>query len=194
MKYDYENLADEKLFELLSKDRDISNRAFNELYKRYSGKIYSFLYRLLGNKFFIKDIYQDVFARVYRIGAEGKNKNLYNFRSYLYQTAKNACLNHFKSEGRISEVHTDFMITYPEDTSNVGDTVELVRQAVSRLPENLKEVFILAEYEEMNYPAIAEMIGDTQVNVRVKIYRARKMLKDIVVSMRREMNNMVENE
>jgi RNA polymerase sigma-70 factor (ECF subfamily) len=86
------------------------------------------------------------------------------------------------------------MITYPEDTSNVGDTVELVRQAVSRLPENLKEVFILAEYEEMNYPAIAEMIGDTQVNVRVKIYRARKMLKDIVVSMRREMNNMVENE
>lgn len=194
MKYDYDNLADEELFGLLSKDREASNRAFNELYKRYSGKIYSFIYRLLGNKFFIKDIYQDVFTQIYRIGADGKNKNIYNFRSYIYQTAKNTCLNHFKQEGKIEEVHTDYMTNMSGEVSDLSDTIDLVRKAVSRLPENLKEVFILSEYEEMNYPAIAEITGDTQINVRVKIHRARKMLKEIVISMRQEMNIMVENE
>jgi RNA polymerase sigma-70 factor (ECF subfamily) len=146
---------------------------------------------LLGDKFFIKDIFQDIFARIYRIGAENKNKNLFNFRSYLYQTTKNTCLNHFKQQNRTEEVQTDFMYQYNGDISEVGDTIDLVRKAVSKLPENLKEAFILYEFEEMNYPAIAEITGDTQVNVRVKVHRARKMIKELVISMRNSVNNLV---
>lgn len=192
MNYDYEKLSDEDLFSLLSENREVSNRAFNEIYNRYSARILSYLYKLLGNKFFIKDIFQDIFARVYKSGAEGKSKKLFNFRSYLYQTTKNVCLNHYKSEGRLKEIRSDFMTIYPEETSNVGDTVELVRLAVSKLPDNLREVFILSEYEELTYPTIADITGDTQVNVRVKIYRARKMIKELVISMRNNVNNLVE--
>jgi len=81
-----------------------------------------------------------------------------------------------------------------EDNTNISDTLDLVKAAVDKLPDNLREVFILSEFEELNYPAIAEITGDSQVNIRVKIHRARKMLKDIVLSLRNESKKMVENE
>ncbi|OGU58841.1 MAG: hypothetical protein A2X64_09535 [Ignavibacteria bacterium GWF2_33_9] len=191
MKYDYETLSDEELFILFSKSREVSNCAFNEIYKRYSGKINSFLYKILGDKQHVKDLFQDVFTKVYIVGAEGKKKKLDNFKSYLYSTVINSCSNHFKSLSRRSNIYTEYMIGMEKDKSDYEDTIELVRTAVNKLPEHLKEVFILYEYEELNYPAIAEITGDTQVNVRVKIHRARKMIKDLVVKMRRRMTNMV---
>jgi RNA polymerase sigma-70 factor (ECF subfamily) len=194
MKYEYEKLTDEELFSLLSESKEVSEKAFNEIYKRYSGKIYSYLYRLLGDKFFIKDIFQEVFTKIYKIGIESKNRNLYSFRSYIYQTTRHICLNHYKIEGRLPEIHNEYVKQRTEDNTNIADTVELVKAAVNKLPDNLREVFILSEFEELNYPAIAEITGDSQVNIRVKIHRARKMLKDIVISLRNETKNMVENE
>jgi RNA polymerase sigma-70 factor (ECF subfamily) len=194
MKYEYEKLTDEELFSLLSKSKEVSEKAFNEIYKRYSGKIYSYLYRLLGDKFFIKDIFQEVFTKVYKIGIESKNRHLFSFRSYIYQATRNICLNHYKNEGRLPEIHTEYMKLRTEDNTNISDTLDLVKAAVDKLPDNLREVFILSEFEELNYPAIAEITGDSQVNIRVKIHRARKMLKDIVLSLRNESKKMVENE
>lgn len=195
MKYEYEKLSDEDLFGLLSESKEVSQRAFNELYKRYSAKIHSYLYRTLSEKFFIKDLFQEVFVKVYQIGLKSKGKKLTNFNAYIYQAAKNICLNHFKTENRMPDIYTEYMNNIiGEKEADTDEEIELVRKAVNKLPDSMKEVFILSEFEGMSYSTISEITGESEVNVRVKIHRARKLLKGIITRMKNRRKIWQENE
>lgn len=195
MKYEYDKLTDEDLFSLLSQSHEVSQQAFGELYKRYSAKIHAYLFRTLGEKFFIKDLFQEVFVKVYQIGLKSKNKKITNFNAYIYQTAKNICLNHFRVENRLSDIYSEYMTSISNEKENdYKDDLELVRQAVDKLPASLKEVFILSEFEGLSYSTISQMTNDTEINVRVKIHRARKSLLGIITRMKNRRKIWQENE
>ena len=51
---------------------------------------------------------------------------------------------------------------------------------MNSLPPKLKEVIVLAEYGELNYKEIGKVIGITEGNVKVRIFRARKLLEDML--------------
>lgn len=195
MKYEYDKLSDEDLFGLLSESKEVSQLAFNELYKRYSAKIHSYLFRTLGEKFFIKDLFQEVFVKIYQIGIKTKGKKITNFNAYLYQTAKNICLNHFRLENRMPDVFAEYMTSIAnEKNTDYEEEIDLVRKAVDKLPKSLKEVFILSQFEELSYSTIAEITNDTEINVRVKIHRARKALQGIIARMKNRRKIWQENE
>ena len=195
MKYEYEKLTDEDLFSLLSESKEVSQLAFSELYKRYSAKIHSYLFKTLGEKFFIKDLFQEVFVKVYQIGLKSKGKKLTNFNAYIYQTAKNICLNHFRTENRMPDVYAEYMTGITnEKEQGYEEEIEMVRKAVEKLPPTLKEVFILSEFEGLTYSSIAQITNDTEVNVRVKIHRARKSILGIITRMKNRRKIWQENE
>ncbi len=195
MKYEYEKLADEDLFALLSENKEVSNLAFNELHKRYSQKMYSYLNRLLGNRFFIKDLYQEIFVKIYNIGIKRKEKQLNNFNAYIYQTAKNLCLNHFKSENKLPELYSEYMNDIKSEDKDIDeDRIEMLKKSVKLLPEIYREVIILSEFENLSNSSIAEITGDTEINIRVKLHRAKKMLRDIYARMKRRMKVIEEND
>ncbi len=56
------------------------------------------------------------------------------------------------------------------------ESAEEVRQALMKLPEKLRVVLILKEYEGMNYKEIAKVLGITEGNVKVRAFRAREAL------------------
>lgn len=195
MKYEYEKLTDEDLFSLLSESKEVSQLAFGELYKRYSAKIHSYLFKTLGEKFFIKDLFQEVFVKIYQIGVKSKGKKLTNFNAYIYQAAKNICLNHFRTENRMPDVYSEYMTSITnEKEQGYEEEIEMVRKAVEKLPPTLKEVFILSEFEGLSYSSIAEITNDTEVNVRVKIHRARKSILGIITRMKNRRKIWQENE
>jgi len=195
MKYEYDKLTDEELFSLLSESKEVSKLAFSELYKRYSAKIHAYLFKTLGEKFFIKDLFQEVFVKVYQIGLKSKGKKLTNFNAYIYQTAKNICLNHFRVENRMPDVYSEYMTAITnEKGADYEDDIEMVRKAVDKLPPTLKEVFILSEFEGLTYSTIADMLNESEVNIRVKIHRARKALLGIITRMKNRRKIWQENE
>jgi len=55
-----------------------------------------------------------------------------------------------------------------------------VRDALMRIPEKLRMVLILKEYEGMNYKEIAKVLGITEGNVKVRAFRAREALLSIL--------------
>jgi len=195
MKYEYDKLSDEDLFSLLSESKEVSQLAFRELYKRYSSKIHAYLFRTLGEKFFIKDLFQEVFVKVYQIGLKSKGKKLTNFNAYIYQTAKNLCLNHFRVENRMPDIYSEYMtLLSNEKDADYEEELEMVRKAVDKLPPTLKEVFILSEFEGLTYSTIAEMLNESEVNIRVKMHRARKALLGIITRMKKRRKIWQENE
>ncbi len=56
------------------------------------------------------------------------------------------------------------------------ESAEEVREALMKLPEKLRVVLILKEYEGMNYKEIAKVLGITEGNVKVRAFRAREAL------------------
>ena len=56
------------------------------------------------------------------------------------------------------------------------ETSEEVKSALDKLPENLRMVLVLKEYAEMNYKEIGRVLGISEGNVKVRVFRARERL------------------
>ena len=56
------------------------------------------------------------------------------------------------------------------------ETKAEIQEALGKVPENLRVVLILKEYAEMNYKEIGRILGISEGNVKVRIFRARERL------------------
>jgi len=60
------------------------------------------------------------------------------------------------------------------------ESIKSAQGALNRLPPKLKEVVVLAEYSDLNYKEIGKVVGITEGNVKVRIFRARKLLAEML--------------
>ncbi len=60
------------------------------------------------------------------------------------------------------------------------DTQQKVQEALEQLPENLRMVLVLREYGELNYKEIGRILGITEGNVKVRVFRAREQLSKLI--------------
>ena len=51
---------------------------------------------------------------------------------------------------------------------------------MKKLPKNLQDVIMLREYADLNYKEIGKVLGITEGNVKVRIFRAREQLVKII--------------
>ena len=51
---------------------------------------------------------------------------------------------------------------------------------MNKLPEKLRMILILREYAEMNYKEIGKVLGITEGNVKIRVFRAREQLAKII--------------
>ena len=57
---------------------------------------------------------------------------------------------------------------------------ERMTAALKKLPQNLREVLILREYGDLNYKEIGKVLGITEGNVKVRVFRAREQLQKLI--------------
>ncbi len=60
------------------------------------------------------------------------------------------------------------------------DSIKRVQDALEKLPENLRTVLQLKEYGELNYKEIGRVLGITEGNVKVRVFRAREQLSRLI--------------
>jgi len=186
-------LMDEELVEMAQNgDRN----AFTILVKRYQDRIYNLIYRYVGNVEDALDLTQETFIKAFvKLGEFRGNSKFY---TWLYRIAVNACID-FRRRERISIVHWDdikpneFDRLDMDESMNSVDVVgednnpemhmlkselkQIVREAISALPEHLRIVLILREYEDLSYEEIASIVGCRVGTVKSRLFQAREMLK-----------------
>jgi RNA polymerase sigma-70 factor (ECF subfamily) len=104
-------------------------------------------------------------------------------RRWLFVVVRNLCLSQLRHGARwrmqsiedVAEPHAQG--PDPARACAAGERSRQVAEAVARLPLELREVLILREYEEMNYEAIAEIVGIPLGTVRSRLARAREALR-----------------
>lgn len=178
------NLTDEQLVEIAVRD---DPDAFGEIVKRWERKIFALCYGMLQSEEDARDAAQEAFIAAY--------KNLPHFRgeakvsSWLHRIAVNQCLTkrrRAKVRGESSlevENQTDeTSFTSPGSLSpfrslEQNEKLRMVRQAVSALPPDLRQIVIMKEFQELTFQQISDSLDLPLSTVKSRLYTALKQLR-----------------
>jgi len=152
------------------------NKKFNALYKDN----YSTVYRLClsyvsGNNEIADDLAQEVFVKIWH--------KLDSFRedsqisTWIYRITVNTCLMHLRKIKKLQEKYTDDMADVANDDEDElkQEKLNLLRSCMHRLNE-MGKILISLVLEDVSQKEIAEIVGLTNENVRVKIHRNKGKL------------------
>ncbi|MGE3802595.1 MAG: RNA polymerase sigma factor [Candidatus Kapaibacterium sp.] len=152
-------------------------KAFVELYDRYNRRLYGYCVKMLNDRVLAEDLFQEIFIRVSRKRDHFRGGN---FSGWLFAIARNQCLNALRD----NVTHTSLddvggMLTAP-DLELYDETSELLKEAIDKLPDEMKEALILRVYSGFSYQEIAEITGAKLATVKVRIHRAKLRLHDLL--------------
>jgi RNA polymerase sigma-70 factor (ECF subfamily) len=153
-----------------------SHEAFTELFQRYRERIFAFFRRRVNDLASAEELAQETFLGVLRGVTSYEPRAL--FRTYLYGIALNLLAAHRRKSA--SRANHAGEITPPDGGGNL-DAALWVKQALSRLEEDAREVLMLREYEQLSYAEIALMLRVPINTVRSRLFRARLALKELLV-------------
>ena len=178
------NLTDEQLVENAVRDNP---DAFGEIVNRWERKIFALCFGMLHSEDDARDAAQETFISAY--------KNLPNFRgeakvsSWLHRIAINHCLtkqrrSKVRAESSLDDENfvdeSKFKLSNrlsPSRSAEQNERLKLVRQAVSSLPPELKQVIVMKEFEEMTFQQISETLDLPLSTVKSRVYTALKQLR-----------------
>jgi RNA polymerase sigma-70 factor (ECF subfamily) len=170
--------------ELMVMFKNGNTAAFDLLFDRYRAALFNFLFRMLGRmREPAEDLFQEIFMKVF------KGRDFYEptgkFSTWLYTIARNHCLNHIKSieyqknKGMVPLESVDEPGTEEKDeTKSREDLHEELERAISSLPEQYRDVFLLREVEGLSHEEISRILNMNESTVRSSFHRARKQLKE----------------
>lgn len=169
--------TDPELFELVQSQGNLANDAFSELYDRHSPRVFAYCRRFLGNKEEAQDVLQETFIRLYK--SSKRDREMTNVPAFILTIARNLCVNSQKKKKPLVS-YEEFMVVRENYNKDEEELLDLIKMAMELLPEDYKEVFILREYEGLSYQDIADITDSSMANVKVRIYRAKQKVKDIL--------------
>ena len=174
--------------DLVLKVQQGNKSAFDLLVIKYQHKIVHLVNRYVKDPYEAQDVAQDAFIKAYRALGEFRGESA--FYTWLYRiainTAKNYLLSrsrrHFDQEIEVQDAEQVENapqlkdIETPETLLMNEQIVQVIRQAIDELPEEMRIAITLREFEGMSYEEIAEAMECPIGTVRSRIFRAREAI------------------
>ncbi len=149
--------------------------AFEALFRHHQKEVYAWIVRIVRDSGIAEDLTVETFWRIYR--SRTRFELAGNFRAWARRIATNAALDHLRHARRETELPEDLPCVASEDSAVRGETRERIRQAFRELPAKYRLVATLALIEEEPYNNIAEAAGVSAALVKVRVFRAVRMLR-----------------
>ncbi|WP_299213903.1 RNA polymerase sigma factor [uncultured Aquimarina sp.] len=160
--------------------------AFSSLVERYQSLVYTIVFRMIRNKEEAEEIAQDTFIKAYK--SLSKYRGEAKFSTWLYTIAYRKSLDAIKknkrfvatelieeiSEGEVGVVND--ALSYLQDV----ERKRVISDSILKLPEEESAIITLYYFEEKSVKEIKEIVGLTEDNIKIKLYRSRKKLYSIL--------------
>lgn len=153
-----------------------------ELYNRYKGAVFGYLYRMTGSAQEAEELTQETFYQailsLHRYRADGP------VMAWLLRIARNVYLKRVRRSSReVPTAYVDDQLRGSEPGPEQGliqqGERESIRLAMSRLPEQYRTVLVLREVQELSHAEIGLILEKSEATVRVLVHRARQRLQDL---------------
>lgn len=161
---------------------------FEILLRRYNQRLFRVIRSYIHSEDDVQDIMQDAYVKAYTKLQQFNNQS--SFSTWLIRIAINEALQNIRKNkrletnyGKTESLENVFQLPdanqmNPEKQAIKNETRILVERAVDQLPEKYKVVFVLHQIEGLSNPEIAECLKLTESNVKVRLHRAKNLLKE----------------
>jgi len=171
---------------LMTRVRDGEVDSLELLFERYHGRLFDFFCRMLGSRAGADDLVQDVFFRILKYRKTYRDDS--HFKTWMFHIARNARFDYFKKHrGEVMFPEEGFDLPshgpFPSQQFEREQEIELVKRALSKLPEEKRELLVLARYQDLKYEQIAEFLDIDVGTVKVRVHRAIKELREIYLKL-----------
>jgi RNA polymerase sigma-70 factor (ECF subfamily) len=157
--------------------------AFDEVVRRYQRRVYSTALRIVRRHDLADDVTQEAFLRAHRaLGSYDRDRP---FGPWICRIAANLAINHVRSpEAREEALDEGFFDRVPAAASDgpldavlEKEARSVLEEAVGRLPDEQRAVFVLRTFEDLSYKEIAEALDLSVGTVMSRLSRAREKLR-----------------
>lgn len=155
--------------------------AFNEVIKLYSEPLYWQIRRMVGDHEDANDLLQNTFLKAW--GSIENFRGEAKLSTWLYKIAINESLTFLEKEKKRNSVSLDdseasAAHTLTADSNIDGDELaEMLRRAVSTLPEKQRLVFNMKYFDDMKYEQISEILGTSVGALKASYHLATKRIE-----------------
>lgn len=169
--------------------------ACNDLVAQYANRIYNVALRLTGHPLEAEEVLQETFIKACRgvEAFEGRS----SLGTWLYRIATNNGLMRLRRpeaptvslDGSVEEPVDEFLPQHlqtwdwnPENVALTDELRQVMDQAVATLPDSLRSVFVLRDLEGLSTQEAADALGISPGNLKVRLHRARLMLREYLAA------------
>ena len=161
--------------------------AFRCLFEQERERIRRFVLNIIDDPDEADNIVQETFAEAYR--QIGDFRGEAKVSTWLFSIARHQAYGHLRSSKRhnyLEHETIEFLeanqeggtATATQDAVVATERKQIVHDALQELPDHYRRVIQLRDLEEKSTAEVAEHLGLTDVNVRVRLHRARKQLRE----------------
>ena len=153
---------------------------FDELYFKYSDRIYSYILLMVKEKEAAEDLTQETFVKMYR------NLNQYDgnskFSTWLISIARNCTVDYLRKQRPVYLWPFEKMslLSSPDSvevTVTVNENINELYKEIAKLKPVYKEVIILRKIQELSVKETAEVTGWSEGKVKMLTHRAMEKLR-----------------
>ena len=149
--------------------------AFEALFRTHQREVYAWVIRIVRDHGIAEDLTVETFWRIYR--SRSRFDPAGNFRAWARRIATNAALDHLRRARRETELPEELPSATTIDPAVRREMRERIRASFFELPPKYRLVATLALIEEEPYDRIAEAMGISVALVKVRLFRAVRMLR-----------------
>ena len=182
---DLEQRSDEELVEAYQRGR---TDAFRVIIERYRQELFNFLVRFLGSRTAAEDVFQETFLQVHTSSDSFDVER--RFKPWLFTIAANKARDYMRKRSRRSAAELDAPIggqagegntfvdllqadlPMPNDQMEKVELQERVQRTIQEMPEHLREILLLAYFQQFSYNQIAEVLGIPLGTVKSRLHTA----------------------
>lgn len=159
--------------------------AYSQLVHKYEAYVFTLVLRYESNRENAEELAQDVFIKAYRCLGDFKGQS--KFSTWLYTIVNTTCLSyHRKKKDETIFMEEDALIAAAgaalayRPSSEAGQQTAVIETALKQLPPDDARVLTLFYTGEQSVEEISRIIGISVSNVKVRLFRARQKLRDIL--------------
>ena len=169
--------------------------AFEALLTQHERTVYRIVYAILGNGTDAEDVTQEVFIKLWRTLPRYRFDA--SFSTYLTRIAHNAAYDHLRANRRHAQIEPLIRVDADgeeeplplADPDPQGDpaawylsreAAAQLRDAIDRLPPDMREILVLRLHCAYSYEQIATLLAISEGTVKSRLHRAKKMLQKIL--------------
>jgi len=167
-------------------------KAFELLMRKYNSRLYKIGMAIINEPAGVEDAMQTAYIKAYEHLSQFENKA--HFNTWLTRILINECLLYLKKKQHaagMKEQRNIEMVQEGVESNAAKSPINLLinkelglalENALIQLPEKYRLVFVLREMEDMSIAETRDVLGITEVNVKVRLNRAKAMLRNTLAS------------